>query len=152
MLKNINSQPASNQTKEIKKLERILAQNTSPPKLLSGTGEEIAIPESVYEILLTVVRNMSAGREIVITPTNKQLTSQEAADLINVSRPYMIKLLDNQEIPHSRVGTHRRILLSDLIAYKEQRASTRQNKLQEMTEFLQEEGFYDYNGSDDSCD
>jgi excisionase family DNA binding protein len=152
MLKNINSQPASNQTKEIKKLERILAQNTSLPKLLGATGEEIVLPQPVYEILLDIVRNMSAGQEISIVPINKQLTTQEAADLINVSRPYMIKLLDNQEILHSRVGTHRRILLSDLIAYKEQRASTRQNKLREMTGFLQEEGFYDYNGSGDSCD
>jgi excisionase family DNA binding protein len=152
MLKNINSQPASNQTKEIKKLERILAQNTSRPKLLGATGEEIVLPQPVYEILLDVVRNMSAGQEISIVPINKQLTTQEAANLINVSRPYMIKLLDNQEIPCSKLGTHRRILLGDLIAYKEQRASIRQNKLREMTEFLQEEGFYDYNGSDDSCD
>jgi excisionase family DNA binding protein len=143
MLKNINSQPAATQIKEIKKLERILAQNTSLPKLLGANGEEIVLPQPVYEILLDIVRNMSAGQEISIVPINKQLTSQEAADLINVSRPYMIKLLDNQEISHFKVGTHRRILLGDLIAYKEQRASIRQDKLQEMTEFLQEEGFYD---------
>ena len=152
MLKNINSQPTSNQTKEIKKLERILAQNTSPPKLLSATGEEIVLPQSVYEILLDVVRDMSAGQEISIIPINKQLTTQEAADLINVSRPYIIKLLDNQEIPHSKVGAHRRVLLCDLMTYKEQRTSIRHNKLREMTGFLQEEGFYDYNESDDSCD
>jgi excisionase family DNA binding protein len=152
MLKNINSQPSATQTKEIKKLERILAQNTSLPKLLGANGEEIVLPQPIYEILLDVVKNMSAGQEISIVPINKQLTSQEAADLINVSRPYMIKLLDNQEIPHFKVGAHRRILLGDLIAYKEQRASIRQDKLQEMTEFLQEEGFYDYNGLDDSCD
>jgi excisionase family DNA binding protein len=152
MLKNINLQPTANHTKEIKKLERILAQNTSRPKLSSATGEEMVLPEDVYYILRDIVTKISAGEDICLIPNDKQLTTQEAADFINVSRPYLIKLLDNQEISFDMVGSHRRVLVRDLVAYQEQRRSIRQNKLQQMSKFLQEEGFYDYNESDDSCD
>jgi excisionase family DNA binding protein len=151
MLKNINPQPTYNQT-EIKELERILAQNTTPPRLVSSNGEAMELPESVYQVLVNIVGKMVAGEEIYLVPSEKQLTTQEAADSLNVSRPYLIKLLETGEIPYETVGKHRRICLQNLIEYKERRSSTRKKNLQKMTEFLQEEGFYDYNGSDDNCD
>jgi excisionase family DNA binding protein len=149
---NINSQPTYDRTQEIKELERVFAQDTCL-KLVSTSGKEILLPESVYQIVEVVVRKMAAGEEIHLVPNNKQLTTQEAADLLNVSRPYLIKLLEQGEIPYEEtLGKHRRVALEDLVAYKERRSLTRKKNLQKTTEFLQEQGFYEYNGSDDNCD
>jgi excisionase family DNA binding protein len=71
------------------------------------------------------------------------MTTQQAADFLNVSRPYLIKLLEQGEIPYIKVGSHRRIRFEDLMEYKQQRNSKRREGLKELTEFLQDEGFYD---------
>ena len=74
---------------------------------------------------------------------NRQLTTQQAADILNVSRPFIVKLLDERAIPYIKVGSHRRIQLKDLIIYQEQRKVKRRQGLKELTQFLQEEGFYE---------
>ena len=74
---------------------------------------------------------------------NRQLTTQQAADILNVSRLFLVKLLDEGAIPYIKVGSHRRIRLKDLIIYREQRKVMRRQGLKELTQFLQEEGFYE---------
>ena len=74
---------------------------------------------------------------------NRQLTTQQAADILNVSRLFLVKLLDEGAIPYIKVGSHRRIQLKDLIIYQEQRKVKRRQGLKELTQFLQEEGFYE---------
>ncbi|MCC3414459.1 MULTISPECIES: helix-turn-helix domain-containing protein [unclassified Microcoleus] len=74
---------------------------------------------------------------------NRELTTQQAADILNVSRPFLVKLLDEGAIPCVKVGSHRRIQLKDLIIYQEQRKVKRRQGLKELTQFLQEEGFYE---------
>ena len=79
---------------------------------------------------------------------NRELTTQEAADILNVLQPFLVKLLENGEIPHVTVGSRRRILFQDLMVYKEQRKVKRRQGLKKLTQFLQDEGFYEESVSD----
>jgi len=118
-----------------KELERILQTEGSKVKLLGANGEQIDIPESLHQVLHHVV--------ISIIPENCEMTTQQAADFLNVSRPYLIKLLEQGEIPHIKLGTHRRVPFQDLMKYKEQRDSKRRQAVQELIEMSQEAGLYE---------
>lgn len=76
-------------------------------------------------------------------PKERKMTALEAADFLNVSYSFLIKLLEEGKIPYSKEGAHRRIHFQDLMRYKDQRNINRQQGLQELTQFLQDEGFYD---------
>lgn len=130
----------------IKHLESILQLEGSQAKLVGANDEEIIIPESVYYVLRQVVHAMASGKAISIVPQEQELTTQQAADLLNVSRPYIIKLLEQGEIPHITVGTHRRVRFEDLMTYKQQRDAKRSQLLQEMIDISEEAGLYDYEG------
>lgn len=143
---NTPTEPVMAQQEEvqsIKQLERVLKTEGLQAKLVGGNGEQITIPNSVYQVLRDVVHAMALGHAISIVPQNHEMTTQQAADFLNVSRPYLIKLLEQGEIPYIKVGSHRRIRFEDLMEYKQQRNSKRREGLKELTEFLQDEGFYD---------
>jgi excisionase family DNA binding protein len=127
----------------LKELEHILRVEGSQTKLIGGNGEQITIPNSVYQVLLQVIQAMASGQAISIVPLEREMTTQQAADFLNVSRPYLIKLLEQGEIPYIKVGSHRRIRFEDLMEYKQQRNTKRREGLKELTQFLQDEGFYD---------
>jgi len=127
----------------IAQLEQILSLESSQLRLVASNGEEIAIPESVYSILGQVVRAMASGQAISIVRHNRELTTQQAADILNVSRPFLVKLLENGEIPHIKVGSHRRILFQDVMIYKEQRKVKRRQLLDELIEMTEEAGLYE---------
>jgi excisionase family DNA binding protein len=95
----------------------------APRYLLAGAepGEQVELPHEVYRVLLQVVEAMQANLAVTVVPQAMTLTTQQAADLLGVSRPTVIKLLDEGKFPFERVGTHRRILLRDLLSYREQR-------------------------------
>ncbi|MUL34867.1 helix-turn-helix domain-containing protein [Gloeocapsopsis dulcis] len=114
----------------------------SSAKLVGSDGEATLISESIYQVLHQVVQAIKAGQSITVVSQDQELTTQQAADLLNVSRPYLIKLLEQGEIPHIKVGTHRRVRFQDLMQYKEQRDRKRRKAMKELTQFLQEEGFY----------
>ena len=94
-----------------------------PRYFLAGTrpGDQVQLPEEVYLALRKVVDAMRSGLAVSVVPHTTRLTTQQAADLLNVSRPTVVKLLDEDEIPFERVGTHRRVLLADLLDYRERR-------------------------------
>lgn len=128
----------------IKHLEQVLGGcETAQAKLVGCDGEEIVIPESVYHVLRQVIHLMASGRAVSVVPLEHELTTQQAADLLNVSRPFLVKLLEQGEISYIKVGSHRRIRLSDLMAYKQQRDTQRRQCLKELTQFSQDEGFYE---------
>jgi excisionase family DNA binding protein len=126
-----------------KELERILQIEGSKVKLLGANGKQIDIPEPLHQVLHHVVQAFVKGRIISIIPENCEMTTQQAADFLNVSRPYLIKLLEQGEIPHIKVGTHRRVPFQDLMKYKEQRDSKRRQALQELIEMSEEAGLYE---------
>ncbi|MBT0769604.1 helix-turn-helix domain-containing protein [Kineosporia sp. J2-2] len=98
---------------------------------LTGPGGEegVELPHEVYLVLRQVVEAMRADLAVTVIPQTMTLTTQQAADLLGVSRPTVIKLLDAERIPFERVGTHRRILLRDLLAYRKQRREERYDAL-----------------------
>lgn len=108
------------------------------PYLLSPDGERIEIPESAFEALRIVIDVMADGRSITLVPHDKELTTQEAADILHVSRPHLIKLLDRGDLPFHRVGTHRRIRIEDVLTYRNRRDAERSAALDELTKLSEE--------------
>jgi excisionase family DNA binding protein len=78
----------------------------------------IELPAGAVALLMDILEAMAAGRGVTIVPENAELTTVEAAGVLNISRPYLIKLLDEGVIPHRKVGKHRRIRMEDVMAYK----------------------------------
>lgn len=87
----------------------------------STPGDQVELPAEVYQLLRQVVDALQQGLAVTVAPVNQTLTTQQAADLLTVSRPTVIKLLDEGKIPFERVGTHRRVLLRDLLRYRDER-------------------------------
>lgn len=115
----------------------------SSAQLLSPDGETVEIPASALRALKLVAEGMARGQTMTLVPHGTELTTQEAADLLHVSRPHLVKLLDTGTIPHYKVGSHRRVRIEDLLAYREARAGVRREKLDELTRLSEDlEGGY----------
>jgi excisionase family DNA binding protein len=99
---------------------------------------EVTLPSGALRQLVEILTNMAMGRAVSILPVNAELTTQQAADLINVSRPFLVKLLREGKIPCHKVGTHRRVYLKDLLSYKREIDSAREENLDELTRQAQE--------------
>lgn len=106
----------------------------------NGEKTKIELPLSAVRLFIDVLANLSQGNAVQIVPVHTELTTQEAADLLMVSRPYLIKLLDEKQIPFRKVGTHRRIRYSDLLKFKDEEEKLRSAALDELAAQAQELG------------
>lgn len=113
-------------------------------RLVSSNGKDsLEIPEQVFRALKFVAEQMAEGRGITLVPMGKQLTTYEAASLLGVSRPTLIKMLERDEIAYTKVGRHRRIKLRDVLDYQRRLAVIRSEALQEMADVADESRLYD---------
>ena len=115
----------------------------SRAKLVGPDGQTQSLPASLYDFLVQLIAHLAAGRSVSILQSQAQLTTLEAANMLGVSRGFLIKLVDRGDIPHHMVGTHRRIYVSDLLAYKARRDRRRHQALRELGQQEHAEGLYD---------
>ena len=106
------------------------------------TGAETRIDATVAALMQRLLTDLAAGHAVSIVPSNRDLTTFEAAEILGVSRPYLIRLIERGDMACHRVGTHRRIRTADLLAYKATFDRTRRDALAEMTRIAQEHGEY----------
>lgn len=107
-------------------------------EILIDGKKMIKIPASAFQMLFTILTQMAAGNAITIIPIHAELTTQEAANILNVSRPFLISLLEDGKLPFRKVGTRRKILFNDLLHYKKQDDEERLKILNKLTEEAQD--------------
>lgn len=127
----------------VKQLDDELARTQGVAKLVTPQGSEIRLPHSVLKVLVGVVHEMARGNAVKVMPIHAELTTQQAAELLNVSRPFLVSLLEQGEMKYRKVGTHRRVLLEDLLVYKDRRDRERLSALDELTKEDQRLGLYE---------
>ena len=115
-----------------------------PATVLEGPdGERLVLPPEVFEVLRGVVEAMASGQAVTIAPVHQRLTTQEAAELLGISRPTLVKLLEANEIPYEQPGRHRRVRLADVLAYRERASAERRVALDRMVEMADEADLYE---------
>lgn len=134
---------------EMLKLANFLEQNSAPAMLLGPDGEQIALPLPAYEALRRVVSAMQRGESVSLEPIDRQLTTQQAATLLGISRNTLVRLLDEHELLFERLGEsrHRRLRLHDVLAYRDRKRDERRSRLDEMTRQANDDGLYDVDAS-----
>lgn len=106
-----------------------------------GTEDvSVTIPREAFVLFLDILAQMANGNAVSIVPVHAELTTQQAADMLNVSRPFLVGLLDEGEIPFRMVGTHRRVKVADIVAYREKDAAYRRAIADELTAEAQKHG------------
>jgi excisionase family DNA binding protein len=112
-------------------------------RLVGPDGSQIDIPDELYGILRDVVTALSHGLAISIAPHNTMLTTQEAADLLNISRPTLVRLLSDGEISYTMRGRHRRVMLRDILDYRDRTRRERRQTLDQMAADAEDDGLYE---------
>ncbi len=135
---------SESETAAIRELNSLLneAQPTSG-RLIGARGEEAEVPASVYALLQRIVHELARGRAVTVVSLHRDLSTQQAADLLNVSPPHLVKLLESGAIPFHTVGTHRRVRLEEVLAYRRRRSQARRMALTEMAREAQQMGLYE---------
>ena len=122
---------------------RLLASGTAPLRLETESGEAVTLPDELTQALRTVVEAMYHGQAVTVASQAMRLTTQQAADVLGVSRPTLVKLLDEGRIPYETPNRHRRIRLADVLTFQATRRSERRGGLDELSRDAQDLGLYD---------
>ena len=122
--------------------QKELTNGDTRPRLVFGNGEAVELPAEMVEILGSVAHAMLEGRAVTVMPTNTVLSTQEAADLLGVSRPTLVRLLEDGVIPFTKPRCHRRIQLTDLLEYRKRQQFRADEALADMMADAQ--SFEDY--------
>jgi excisionase family DNA binding protein len=134
--------PATEQ-QQVQALERALLRGV--PAFVTSAGERIEIPGTVFEVLRTAVGFMSHGHAVTLVPDNQAITTQRAADILGVSRPFFIKQLEGGLMAHHRVGNQRRVYLRDVLEFVKKRDKERLSALDLLARDAFEAGLYERN-------
>lgn len=106
--------------------------------LVGPNGKKLPLPDSLFFVLERVAEVLARGDSVTVVPVGKELTTQQAADLLNVSRQYLVRLLEEKRIPFTKTGKHRRLKIEDVLRYKTERDRARRSKLAEITRLGEE--------------
>lgn len=104
----------------------------------AGQDRSLELPVGAVALLIDILDAIAAGRGVTILPENAELTTTQAARVLNVSRPFLIKLLDERALPHRKTGKHRRIRIEDVLAYKRAVDRERERVLDQLAREAQE--------------
>ena len=111
--------------------------------LIDAAGNRTHLPEALFAHFARIVRLMSEKKAIVLVPEDEAFTTQAAANYLGASRQHLVDLLDGKEIPHHKVGTHRRVTFKDLLTYERTRDATRRAALDKLAAAAEAAGLYD---------
>lgn len=132
------SKTVSNQFRSLRRLAQ-----SSSAKLVGKSGESVALPPAVRALLAEIARNMEAGKAVSVVAEHHELTTQRAANILGVSRPFLVRMLEAGKLPFHMVGSHRRVYLSDLLDYKAKRDRARHQAVRRLAREDLEAGTYD---------
>jgi excisionase family DNA binding protein len=125
---------------DLEALEKLV--QSAEPVTLSAGNTSVIVPEPIRSIVEQAAHELARGNRVSLLPVGRLLTTRQAAELLNVSRPFLIKLLDAGEIGFEMVGTHRRVPIDDLLRYRETRSRGRRDALRELSEDADDLGIY----------
>ena len=126
---------------QLRTLRRLVQQGSA--KLVGKGGESVAIPPQVRSLVAEIARNMEAGKSVSVIAAHHELTTQRAANILGVSRPFLVRLLEEGKLPFHMAGSHRRLYLCDLLAYKSKRDSARHEAIKRLAREDVAAGNYD---------
>ncbi len=121
-------------------LPKLQEELTLQAKDAQGQTQQLNLPASAVRLLLSLLSEMAMGHAVTLVPYHAELTTQQAADFLNVSRPHLVALLEKGAIPFRKVGTHRKVLFSDTVAYQQEVKRLREAALDELAAQAQELG------------
>lgn len=133
---------APNELELVNHMMELFRNDTRPPALVDERGQRTELPKPVYELLVKVASAMQEGKVITLVPETEELTTQAAANLLGVSRPHVVKLIEEGKLPYHKVGAHRRIRMKDLLAFQRLRDQSRREALDELARRAQDAGLY----------
>ena len=144
MTSTLEIPPGSVDQRDLAILERALVKKRGKTARLTGfDGHRIEIPSDLVDALLLIVQQLKTGHGVSIAALRAEITTAEAAELLNVSRPFVIKLLESGVMPFRKVGTHRRVRLVDVLEYRDRQDAIANAALDNMVRQAEEHGLYD---------
>jgi excisionase family DNA binding protein len=136
--------PVNRASDTVGQVERTYQSEVVHSRLVGSDGQEIIISDGAFDVLKKILPTLESRRAtITIAPATAELTTQQAADALNMSLPYLMKLLEEEKIPHVMVGTHPRIRSKDLEDYQTLRNAQRRKVHDELTQLMEDEGLLD---------
>ena len=120
---------------------RVSAAPTVSLRPVDATSKQtVTLPAEAFRLLVEIVNQMASGNAVGVIPMHAEVTTQQAADFLEVSRPYLISVLEAGKLPFRKVGTHRRVRMADLVSYKRRDDDARRKVLDELAADAQENG------------
>jgi excisionase family DNA binding protein len=135
--------PPADDGQQLEELASVLANADHRTRLTGPDGTEVMLPDEMYAVLRDVAAAMAQGLAVSIAPLQAVLTTQQAAEMLNISRPTLVKLLEDGEIGYDKPGRHRRIRLADVLDYQQRSRRERHTMLDDLTRTASDNGTAD---------
>jgi excisionase family DNA binding protein len=135
--------PPADNSQQLEELASVLASAGHRTRVTGPDGTEVTLPDEMYAVLRDIAAAMARGLAVSIAPLHAVLTTQQAADMLNISRPTLVKLLEDGEIGYDKPGRHRRIRLADVLDYQQRSRRERRAMLDDLTRTASDNGTAD---------